>query len=216
MNRSLLIERIKAASYPEMLKAQIISAVICHWPEGRQMPEISLGGILELSARIAGVPVAKLKGRNRKRIYVRARMLFCYYAHKNYQASYSLTAIGKVINKDHTTVLHATRVIDRLLSIEDPIAVSDVDNLDSLIRGGDIKQYAPQEIVKPEPGVYKLIYDRTRNIYFRTIKEAGMYLGIPSCESWRNLTLGDRANRYIRTNISRKRYKEIEVWSPGK
>ena len=68
-----------------------------------------------------------MTGNSRKRTLARPRQLGMYFAKKH--SNVSLSQIGRDFgNRDHTTVLHACRHIEKLLS-EDMVLKADYDNL---------------------------------------------------------------------------------------
>lgn len=217
MTRSKLIERIKASDHPDMLKAQIIAAVICNWPEGKNMPPITLDEIINFAAKVTGITSEDIKSKKRDSEYTRGRMLYCYYAYKNYPALYNLTKIGRAVNRDHTTVIHAVKTFESLLSIEDEIAVSDLDNIDDAVRTGSLNVFLPEPVAKAKkgPSTYALVYDRTDNIYFRTTRDAFLYLGLNN-QGWEPLRGAGRGFRFVPAKVNREQYKEINIWQPQK
>ena len=63
-----------------------------------------LDEILKIASVETGVPVEDIKGKNRSSDYVFARWVFFYLAR---ETGYSFPTIGRVVAKDHTTVIHA-------------------------------------------------------------------------------------------------------------
>lgn len=62
----------------------------------------------------------KLKGTNRKRECVDARMIYAYVLRNTLGAS--LTSIGGSINKDHTTIIHYLKTMENLLEVDREVA----------------------------------------------------------------------------------------------
>lgn len=81
-------------------RAEAISARI---PSGREL------AILEIAEEVSdatGIPTAVITGDSRVRHIAHARQLVYYIAHR---AGFSLTEIGMVFRRDHTTILHGIR-----------------------------------------------------------------------------------------------------------
>jgi len=78
----------------------------------------SLDGILFQVSEKTGIPVSMLKNGKRKREVVDAR--FVYYRRAKEKTRHSLIEIGKLVHRDHATVLHGikeakqTREVDKL------------------------------------------------------------------------------------------------------
>jgi len=73
-------------------------------------PKHGLREIVQRVARTAGVPVDELRGPSKEKHLVRLRRIAMAEARK---AGYSLPAIGRELNRDHTTVLAGLRVLER-------------------------------------------------------------------------------------------------------
>lgn len=78
----------------------------------------SLDGILFQVSEKTGIPLSRLKNGDRKREVVDAR--FVYYRRAKEKTRHSLIEIGKLVHRDHATVLHGikeakqTREVDKL------------------------------------------------------------------------------------------------------
>jgi chromosomal replication initiation ATPase DnaA len=83
----------------------------------KNMEQLDL--ILETCALVCDTTVEKIKGKERYRKTVVARQIFCYIARKYF--SYGFVEIAKWINKDHSTIIHSTNLVDKMLSLNDPI-----------------------------------------------------------------------------------------------
>lgn len=68
----------------------------------RKMPDI-----LRAVAETYDVSVEDIRGGARTRDLVTPRHIFCYLARELLSENFSLTAIGRFLGRDHTTVLHA-------------------------------------------------------------------------------------------------------------
>jgi chromosomal replication initiation ATPase DnaA len=67
----------------------------------------SLDGILYQVSEKTGIPVSRLKNCERKREVVDAR--FVYFRRAKEKTKHSLAEIGKIVHRDHTTVLHGIK-----------------------------------------------------------------------------------------------------------
>jgi hypothetical protein len=81
---------------------EAINAILGRLPDGDQ-PE-PIDGVIERSARTFGVTVADILSPSRVRANVDARAVVCYASRL---LGYSFVAIGKRIDRDHSTVIHA-------------------------------------------------------------------------------------------------------------
>ena len=79
---------------------------------------ILMKDIVVAVSRMTGVSMADFRGRSRTRHISRPRMMAYYYCRTLTGAS--LPAIGKVFNRDHTSIISGVRVIHRIKA-EDPI-----------------------------------------------------------------------------------------------
>lgn len=64
---------------------------------------LALHNLLHLAATACGVEVEDLKGRSHRRELVTVRRIFAKRAHSE---GFSSPAIGRMINRHHTTILH--------------------------------------------------------------------------------------------------------------
>jgi hypothetical protein len=80
--------------------------------------KIGLDRILQTVCNHLKVEVHRVKSRNRLREYCTARHIYCYLATQSY-GGHTLVNIGKEINRDHASVLHAKRKITNYLEIGD-------------------------------------------------------------------------------------------------
>ena len=81
--------------------------------------------ILHVVSEEYGIPKDTLLRKERKRIYSRPRQMVMYLLRNLTKRSYP--AIGKVMGKDHTTVLHGVRAVERRASKDDDLARIIVD-----------------------------------------------------------------------------------------
>jgi chromosomal replication initiation ATPase DnaA len=73
-------------------------------------PRAGLSEIVRRVARTAGIPVDELRGPSKAADLVRLRRIAMSEARK---AGHSLSAIGRELNRDHTTVLAGLRVLEQ-------------------------------------------------------------------------------------------------------
>jgi chromosomal replication initiation ATPase DnaA len=75
--------------------------------------ELSLYNILEMAAVAYGVDMNEVTQKNRRTECVFARHAYCMMARK--LTTKPLTAIGRIINRDHATVIHSCRIAEVLI-----------------------------------------------------------------------------------------------------
>lgn len=75
------------------------------------------------------ITIAEMKSENRKRKNVYARKLVMYFLRKRGE---TLSSIGKLFGKDHTTAIHSINSIEDMLSVNDDEATEDVAKLKEL------------------------------------------------------------------------------------
>ena len=75
---------------------------------------------------------------HRGRDYIMYKKIFCMFAR---QAGYTVTAIGKFLNKDHSTVIHNLRTGDNHLNAKDPFFTERYNRIKELVTHvGDISE----------------------------------------------------------------------------
>jgi chromosomal replication initiation ATPase DnaA len=77
-------------------------------------PEEAIAEVVAYVEYLTGVSRGRILSRSRDRNTARARQMVMWKAR---QKGYSLTAIGRALNRDHTSVLHGIRVINRKLGL---------------------------------------------------------------------------------------------------
>jgi chromosomal replication initiation ATPase DnaA len=77
-------------------------------------PEMKIREVIDLVVDITGVPHSDILSPKRDRVTARARQMVMWKAHKE---GHSLPAIGRVLGRDHTSVLHGVRQINRRLGL---------------------------------------------------------------------------------------------------
>ena len=76
-----------------------------------KLPKVS--DIAKATSAVMGVPLSDIYGDGRTKIFVRARWVICYIARRSLLKSYPV--IGNCINRDHTTVLHGVRSLQKMM-----------------------------------------------------------------------------------------------------
>ena len=66
-----------------------------------------------------GLTLRMIRTSTRKRHVNTVRQVCAYIAHKSSRAS--LTAVGEIINRDHSTIIHSIKTVKTLLKMRDPI-----------------------------------------------------------------------------------------------
>lgn len=105
--------------------------------------------ILYMLCDFFGLEEKDITGRCRVRKYVWPRHLYCYLCYK--YSKCSLTEIGMVLRRDHTTIIHSKQAVKNLYETEDEIR-EQVDLLESKFSG-----------VNPMGGKSKRFQTRVRN-----------------------------------------------------
>jgi len=76
--------------------------------------------IVALTAHTYGVPLQALYARGRRQPVALARQTACWLIRRHTALSYP--AIGRLLGRDHSTVLHAVTVIDTLMPLRPELA----------------------------------------------------------------------------------------------
>ena len=71
--------------------------------------------IIEKISEYYKIQIKDIKGRSRKREFVKARFISMYLIRNN--TSLKLKTIGDIVGRDHTTVLHSLQTIQNTLSL---------------------------------------------------------------------------------------------------
>lgn len=74
-----------------------------------RIPGQKLRGVLREVSEASGIPIARILGPSRVRPVVEARQLVCHVLRRH---GMSYPQIGKVIGRDHTTVIHSVRAVE--------------------------------------------------------------------------------------------------------
>lgn len=106
-----------------------------------QTKRLKLKQIFEVVAAEYGATIAEIKGEARCSRYVRPRHVAIYLATKH--TGLSMAAIGRVLNRDHTTIIHACRKTKKRLASE-PILASIIAKLEAeLFRDSNANLHRP-------------------------------------------------------------------------
>ena len=76
----------------------------------------SINSIVAAVVKCTGIEFNKIQSLKRQRDIIFARHLFCYFTRKRTRLSYQ--EIGKIINRDHATILHSVRTVENLLEYD--------------------------------------------------------------------------------------------------
>lgn len=82
---------------------------------------------LQIISSVTGIPIPEILGKSRKSEIVEARHLLCYSLRKRHTTS----EVGRMVNIDHSSVVHAVKKIKDLLSINDKRAVELISKIDN-------------------------------------------------------------------------------------
>ena len=73
--------------------------------------------LVKIISEVSKIDAVKIIGKERFRPYMIPRQLLCYYLRKKYFLT--LEAIGEIIEKHHSSVIHSIAVIENMISIND-------------------------------------------------------------------------------------------------
>lgn len=93
--------------------------------------------ILEIVSNASGQPMEKIIGQDRYRPILIARQIYIYFLRKKLKMTYQ--HIGKILDRDHTTIIHSVSKVDELLEVGDEPMTTLYDQVDLSY------QYANQE-----------------------------------------------------------------------
>ncbi|MGI9138563.1 MAG: helix-turn-helix domain-containing protein [Sediminibacterium sp.] len=83
--------------------------------------------IIEKVANYYQIQIKDIKGKSRKRNFVKARFICMYLIRNN--TSLKLKTIGEIVGRDHTTVIHSLQTIQNTLSLHYDTDLKDELNL---------------------------------------------------------------------------------------
>ena len=75
-----------------------------------QAKNTRLGHAFEVVSELTGIPVSEIKGKTSNKKVFFARHLLCFLA--RYNTVMSLPAIGRVLKRHHTTIMHSIRIVE--------------------------------------------------------------------------------------------------------
>jgi chromosomal replication initiation ATPase DnaA len=107
--------------------------------------------IINIVCDYFNVDILELKNKSRYRKYVYARQLIMYFLTRE---QITLKEIGKIFNRDHTTVVHANRTIRNLLYSDDNVQ-EDVAKIKILL----YTQQTPNEITQSLNELKTIVYE---------------------------------------------------------
>lgn len=128
-------------------------------------PPISIETLMTRCCNATGVTIQRFLSRNRQREAVHARMIFCYELRR---AEFTLGAIGELVNRDHTSIIHSLRTFNDLVETKNEKFMEDYNRFLSS------ETFAP-----PAP---KGIQDMETGIIYPTIEYAADVTGF---DTWR-------------------------------
>ena len=67
-----------------------------------------------------GVTYEQIKGNIKTQKIVRARHAFAWYLYRRHRYAFSLSSIGRILNKHHTSIIHAIQEVDWAIENNDP------------------------------------------------------------------------------------------------
>lgn len=95
--------------------------------------EHSLGVVREAICWHTSLEWKKISNnKNRSRLYVFPRQLFCYLVKKHYP-TITLTDIAHYLEQDHSTVIHSVRKIENFVAIKDELTLAHLERLNTYL-----------------------------------------------------------------------------------
>lgn len=178
MTKPQLITALSSLPIPAEHKAIAIQAVGDAWVV-KQLTIPSMDQVLKITCQIAECDYSKVKLKNRKREYVLARNLFFYYLRSTFPAQFSLQKIGKFLDRDHTTAIHAVTTIKGLIDVNDITVLQQLEELRLGLNEFDFKPVPPPKQKHPKyTSVKKYIYDSKTGEKFDNIFDLNRGLGV--------------------------------------
>jgi hypothetical protein len=115
-----------------------------------------------LACRALQVSMESMIGTRRHRHLTASRQVLCFYLRGK---QYTLKSIGKLINRDHTTIIHSCQTVKDLLDAKDPIILEKLDLLKNIAtyetetnQSRDVEPLQPRKssiTVIPSPNLYR-------------------------------------------------------------
>ena len=89
-----------------------------------QHEEMDINDILQKVSTVSGVTIKQIAGQSRKEKVRIARQVFCYMARRKErfpgEPVWTLKQIGKAVNRQHATVIHAAGVVETMMGLREP------------------------------------------------------------------------------------------------
>ena len=79
---------------------------------------ITLRDIIDTVSQVYDMSMREIKTRNRSKIYVEPRKMLCFLAH--YYRVAGCVELAKILQIDHTSVIHSRNCVKDLLQVNDP------------------------------------------------------------------------------------------------
>lgn len=115
--------KIQIARWEDELRQMVHDEEICLLPVKRQEAPLSLEELAEVVCHVTGLQAYQLKSKNRKREYVTARQLVCYFGYQRFRTTWK--ALGIFLGgRDHSTTLTGYKRHKDLLDSGDQAAVN--------------------------------------------------------------------------------------------
>lgn len=105
-----------------------------------------LDDLLLMICEVIGVDVSVAKQKTRKGEVVLARQMYNYYARRNYPYTH-LKDIAKLVNQDHTSVVHSTKLIRDYIAVQDQKILHTMDLIDQRLK---MKPHENKPKTKPD------------------------------------------------------------------
>lgn len=123
--------------------------------------QIALGQIFSLIKQETGVTRQQIEGRKKTRLVSRARRLYCYILREQ---GISYSQIGRLINKNHATVILCVRAVES--SNDKELALRLVEQT----RGEDMQVFTGKDDSSPQQGAHRLYKNIRKNSVARSQK----------------------------------------------
>ena len=114
--------------------------------------KVGLDRIFMIVSEYLGIAPDDMSGKTRKREVADARHIFCYLASKAY-GRYTLKQIGRKINRDHASVLHAKKKIVELMDFNKELKEA-VDGIIQMLGRFSSEDFVNTKITSVHNGYY--------------------------------------------------------------
>ena len=145
LNRLLAYARHMQQPVTVELAARALHDLVAPGPSGRS---VTPAAIQTAVARYYGVNADELKGKSRQKQIVGPRQIAMYLMRED--AHLSTPEIGRVLNRDHTTVLHALKQIVNDIARDGPSRAA-IRGIREVIAGGAIQMPVSQNVESDQP-----------------------------------------------------------------